>query len=152
MAITCTVGGMVPTVAAMRSYPLPEELFLLGIAWIWHWAIAGIMIWGLFGMLVPVWCMYQLLHGLRNPWSVLSIALLAQLVVSTVAVCSVAYDEERMRPVFASGVVALLVLVRWALSSHRSFKEEENSRAEVDAPAHEWVVPEASSSWQRRKR
>ena len=142
MGVTCTLGGIVPTVASFTSYPLTEELFLLGVAWVWHWVLAGVMIWGLFGMLVPVWCMYQLLHGTRRPFSVLALALVTQLFVSTIAVCTVSYESERMRSILASLAVALVVGIGCAISAFRASREEEKHQAEADARLGEWVPSE----------
>ena len=131
---------------------MTEELFLLGVAWVWHWVLAGVMIWGLLGMLVPVWCMYQLLHGTRRPFSVLSLALVMQLFVSTIAVCTVSYESHRMRAILASLAVALVVGIGCAVRAFRASRDEEKNQAEADARLGEWVPSEVPRFSRGRKR
>ena len=108
MLVVCIIGGAIPTVAAWTDLHGTEDWILLTLSWVWHWVMAGLMIWGLVALLVPVWCFYQLLHGSRGPFLVLAAALITQLLVSTVAVCTFADEEERMRPILASGTAILL--------------------------------------------
>jgi hypothetical protein len=120
MLAVCAVGGAVPTVAGWRYLPGTEDWIFLTIAWVWHWAIAGLMFWGLLALLVPVWSFHELLDGNGNPFLALAAALITQLVVSTVAVCVVEYEYERLRPVVASGgviVVAVAAMVWFARST-----------------------------------
>jgi hypothetical protein len=127
MLLIGTIGGAVPVAAGWKAVPSTEELLIAGICWIGHWAIAGVMIWGLFAALIPAWCFYELLHGRKNPWLVLAAALVAQLAVSTITVCVLNYDGDRERPVVASlSVIACLLvtahLTRWRCR-RRSAKE-----------------------------
>jgi hypothetical protein len=110
MFVVCAIGGAVPTVAGWRYLPGTEDWVFLTVAWVWHWAIAGLMFWGLLALLVPVWSFHELLHGNGSPFLALAVALITQLVVSTVAVCIVEYEYERMRPIAASGGIILVVI------------------------------------------
>jgi hypothetical protein len=100
MLLVCALGGAVPTVAGWNRISSAEDWILLTIAWIWHWAMAGLMVWGLLALLVPVWCFHELLNGNRSVHQVLAIAMITQLIVSTVAVCIFAYEDQRIRPIW----------------------------------------------------
>jgi hypothetical protein len=115
MLLVCALGGAVPTVAGWNRFSSAEDWILLTIAWIWHWAMAGLMVWGLLALLVPVWCFHELLNGNRSVHQVLAIAMITQLIVSTVAVCIFAYEDQRIRPIVASGCTILVIVVSlWA--------------------------------------
>ena len=113
MLLTCMLGGAIPLAACWTQTPDRGELLVLTIAWIGHWLMAGLMVWGLLVAVVPAWCLYELLHGRTSVWLILSVALSAQLLVSTVAVCLTNHGGEWQRPAAASlSALAVMVLVR----------------------------------------
>jgi|GEM_PF-2451023 len=107
----CLVASAIPSAALWAEMPDTEDLLMLAFGWVGHWVLAGLMFWGLLAMLVPVWCFYELIHGSRSPVLVLAAAFIAQSIVSTVAVCTFAYEDERTRPLVASGAAVLVVVV-----------------------------------------
>lgn len=128
MFAVSAIGGAVPTVAGWQYLPGTEDWVFLMVAWIWHWAIAGLMFWGLLALLVPVWSFHELLHGNGNPFPALAAALITQLVVSTVAVCIVEYEYERMRPIAASGGFIFIVVAAMLLISRSTTKNSSSRR------------------------
>ncbi len=136
MLVICMIGGSVPTVASWTELPNTEECVLLMVAWVWHWVIAGLMFWGLAALLVPVWCFYELLHGTRSPFVALVVALISQLLVSTVAVCTVADQEEPVRAVIASGVAILVAVgaLLWVYHVPRRRKAAQSGSRGIDLP------------------
>jgi hypothetical protein len=116
MLVVCMLGGSIPTAATWTSLPTVEDWILLAFGWMGHWIMAGVMLWGLLVVLAPIWCLYELLHGSRNPLLVLVALLITQLLVSTVAVCTFAGGEERMHPIIASSMVTLfaIIVTLWA--------------------------------------
>ncbi len=109
MVMVCAMGGAIPVVAGWSNLPDAEDWLLLAVAWVGHWAIAGLMLWGLVALLVPVWSLHELLHGNRNPFLALAPTLIVQLTVSTIAVCIFDYEYERARPIIVSSGTMLLV-------------------------------------------
>ena len=143
MFTVCAIGGAVPTVAGWRYLPGTEDWAFLTIGWIWHWAIAGLMFWGLLALLVPVWSFHELLHGNGSPFLALAATLITQLVVSTVAVCIVEQEYERARPIIASSCSILLVgaITMRLLRAEMRNRPRERS---VRAPRHK---RDASNHW-----
>ena len=130
MLLTCMLGGAIPLAACWTQTPDRGELLVLTIAWIGHWLMAGLMVWGLLVAVVPAWCLYELLHGRTSVWLVLSVALSTQLLVSTVVVSLTSDQEEWQRPVVASlsalTVIVLVKLVAVQVARKRTHAQEAN--------------------------
>ena len=47
MVMVCAMGGAIPVVAGWSNLPDAEDWMMLAGAWVGHWAIAGLMLWGL---------------------------------------------------------------------------------------------------------
>ncbi len=121
MLLVSVMGGAIPAAALLTEIPEGEALLLLALAWVWHWILAGIMVWGLLAALVPVWCFYELLHGRKNAGLVLGVAFAWQLVLSTFCECLMDYGTERMRPIGVSlGVLIILAAMCGVFYGRRS--------------------------------
>jgi hypothetical protein len=129
MSVIGMVGGAIPIAASWTRPPSAEDWILLLVGWLGHWVMAGLMIYGLIAMLAPVWCFQQLLHGYRSPFRVLAVALISQLLVSTVAVCTNADDGERMRPILISGATILLIIGTSLWTSFITTRRQDTQRA-----------------------
>src|SRR6187402_3120018 len=81
MLLTCSVAGAIPAAAAYNELPTGHECFWLAAAFVAHWAIAGMMMWGIFAAIVPAWCFHELLHGGNSALLVLGIAFATQLII-----------------------------------------------------------------------
>jgi len=104
MLLTCSVAGAIPAAAAYNDLPDGDECLWLAAAFIAHWAIAGMMMWGLLAAIVPAWCFHELLHGGKSALVVLGIAFGTQLLVSTVAMLVMEGGPEWQRVAVASGI------------------------------------------------
>ena len=103
MLIICSIAGAIPATAEYNTLPEGGDRIALAAAWIAHWALAGMMIWGILPAIVMAWCFHQLLHGTSGVLRVLGIAFSTQLVVSTAAMLVIESGPEWQRVVVASG-------------------------------------------------
>src|SRR5262245_52550656 len=87
-------GGAIPTAALCDRPPRADDWLPLAFAWVGHWVVAGLMMWGVLALLVPIWCLHELLHGNRRPLAVLALAFVTQLVISTIAIWTFADEAE----------------------------------------------------------
>lgn len=113
----CVVGGAIAAVAVGELKFSPDECFWLALAWVWHWAFAGIMLWGLLAACIPVWGFNALLRGTAPVGRVLNICFSTQLVVSTISLRLMdRWGESADRGV---EVAAVLLLVLWFVPMFR---------------------------------
>jgi hypothetical protein len=105
-----SAAGIIISLAAEWSEPSTSDWVLLAMTWVWHWAAAGIMIWGLVALLIPFWCFTALLNGSQPVFRMGSIVFSHQLVVSLVVVWSVEQSANIAR---AACVAAGLLMLIW---------------------------------------
>lgn len=102
--VSCFVGAAVE-IAATRDF-LPGYFFL----WVYHWVVAGIMIWGILMVLVHIWALHRLLATDCAPMQSLLIVVINQAVVSTVIVV-IANGGADMRRGLAAGIIIIALAV-----------------------------------------
>lgn len=81
----------------------------LSMAWIGHWIVSGIAIWGFLFSLVHVFYLNRMIQGAGDPYMSLAVLFCNQTIVSTIVLSWLVWDGREFWAVLVSGVVSLVL-------------------------------------------
>ena len=110
--LSSILGGVVVSFASDAAESSSTNWEILAMVWVGHWSMAGIMIWGLFAALIPIWCFVSLIHGTQPVGQVLGISFSTQLFISTFAVWSLENGGNVFRAIIVSTGLLFLIWCR----------------------------------------
>lgn len=118
IGVSMAAAGLLVYVGSWRGY-YALDWFALCMAWVGHWMMSGVAMWGILFLMVHVVCVHRLIRGTADPFVLLGILFCNQTVVSTLVVCMFARDWEERVPVLVAGAIALACGAAYAWRIYR---------------------------------